>query len=555
MNETKQKELKEKLNGFKKLVKLSSRLLEEEIQFLNNLHPGYTLVQQARLFLVDRETPKCLNCDSPVKEIHREFCCYKCRSRWDSKNQNNTISVNVKNKYGVASTAHIPGTIEKGLETKIKKYGSVLSSSHRKKLSELAATNLNVIGRKTLKEKYGVENPGQLLDHREKCKKTLMKNYGVTSFNQSSEYLEKKNLDRLERWIKLVDDIEKVSVIEITDPDVKLSEKYVSPNKRLKLRCEDHGEFELPYETYKYRIANFGTPCSGCCGVTSMTSRSMAENEIFEYIRSLLPNNKIISNDRHLIHPNELDIYIPDRKLAIEYCGLFWHSELRKDKDYHRRKYLACLEQGVQLITIFEDEWIKQKEKVKSRIRYKLRLNDKKCYARKCSVGEIKYSEYKEFVDKNHIQGSLPASVYLGLKFQGELVSVMSFSKRKIHKTAKVSSEKNQFELLRFCSSANVIGGAGRLFAYFVKNYSPDKIISYSDLRWNDGKVYENIGMTYNGDTEVNYWYTDMTERKHRYGFRKKPHEPRNITEHELRNQEGWFKIWDCGNARYVWEK
>jgi len=131
----------------------------------------------------------------------------------------------------------------------------------------------------------------------------------------------------------------------------------------------------------------------------------------------------------------------------------------------------------------------------------------------------------------------------------------MTFSKPSLSK-GQSSYDEGIWELSRFCSKLNykVIGVASKLLSYFKKNYDWIQIFSYADRRWSTGNLYTQIGFKLVGNTKPNYWYfaNGSIERYHRFALRKKSDEPKDITEWELRKAQGWNRIWDCGNLKYV---
>lgn len=284
-------------------------------------------------------------------------------------------------------------------------------------------------------------------------------------------------------------------------------------------------------------------------------------------ICEFLDNNKItyIKNDRAIISPSEIDIYIPDKKLGIEINGNFWHSEkCGKDRKYHITKTNKCNELGIKLIHIFEDEILLKWEIVESRLKNELGLITNKIYARKCVIKEIDTHLKKQFNDANHIQGDTNSSINLGLFLEDKLVSVMTFGKeRKIY---KANTANDRYELIRFSNLLNtrVIGGFSKLLKYFVRNYNPKFIKTYADIRWSgenpDNTVYLKNGFRYMGNTVPNYWYmhkNNLLKRLHRYNFtkfsilKKHPELDKSKTEWELMLELGYNRIWDCGNMKF----
>lgn len=283
------------------------------------------------------------------------------------------------------------------------------------------------------------------------------------------------------------------------------------------------------------------------CRITPKHSRH--EIEILNYIRGQLPEIDIKCGTRNMIYPLELDIYIPNLNLAIEYCGLYWHSDQTgKTYDYHKKKYDLCKEKNIKLITIFEDEYLHKKEIVLSRINNFLGLSDR-IYARKCLIKEINAKDANEFLNENHIQGKGRSNIRLGLFYNNELISLMTFN------NSNISRKNMEWEINRFCSKLgyNVIGGANKLFKYFIENYTPKNVISYADLRWGDGKVYEKLGFKLEKITVPGYWYILGDKRIHRYSLKKNKFDNKNLTEVENRTKQGYSRIWDCGHNKWVW--
>jgi hypothetical protein len=255
----------------------------------------------------------------------------------------------------------------------------------------------------------------------------------------------------------------------------------------------------------------------------------------------------------------ELDLYIPNLRVAIEYNGLYWHSEKQgKNKDYHINKTKKCVEKNIHLIHIFSDEWNEKKEIIKGRILNLVNKNiNKKIFARKCEIINLTKEQKKDFLLKNHLQGNDKSSIMVGLKFEDKIVSVMTFGGLR-NSLGNKKKEDNTYELYRF-SSLNVIGGFSRLLKYFIKEYSPKKIITYADRNWSpDNKMcfYEKMGFNFIGETKPNYSYTKgYKKREHRFNYRKdvliKMGFDKNKSETEIMFQNGYDRIWDTGTLKF----
>ena len=337
---------------------------------------------------------------------------------------------------------------------------------------------------------------------------------------------------------------------EIEKENYKLITKhYQNSRKKLHLICPKGHDYYVSWSNWKH----YNSRCTEC----NKWGTSYQEKTLVSFIKTMCGD--IETHDRKLISPYELDIVIPDKKLAIEYCGLYWHSELMgKDKNYHLNKLEACESQGYRLITIFEDEFVNNKEIIFSMLTNIIGLNRSKIiYARKCMLKKISSADAKEFCINNHIQGYAISSIRLGAFYNDELVSVMTFSKPFLTKRHK-KSEIGIFELSRFCCKINtrVIGIFSKFIKYFERNYDYDEIFTYTDRRWYVGDVYKKVGFNFIRSTKPNYWYfKNNMIRMHRFGFRKTKDESKELSERQIRKSEGLNKIWDCGNLKYNLKK
>ena len=327
---------------------------------------------------------------------------------------------------------------------------------------------------------------------------------------------------------------------------------YKGIYKPVTITCPVHGDFE--------QIASYHLSGNGCqkCGITNSTG----EEEIFEFVKSVLPpQTKVNQRERAALPGQELDIYVPSKRLAIEFDGLYWHCEINKDdNNYHLKKTLACEEQGIRLIHIFEDEWMYKQEICKSRIISALGVVENKVPARKCTVQQIDAQTARHFIEQNHIQGyAVGGIINYGLFNNEELISVMSFSK--LRKNLGATKEDNVYELLRFCSKSNtaVTGGASKMFKSFIKEYSPSKVVSYCDRRWGNGGVYSKMGFKLDHISKPSYFYIVGRQRKNRFCYRKdilvsKYGCSKEETEHSFCLKNHWYRIYDCGTKVFYYE-
>lgn len=318
----------------------------------------------------------------------------------------------------------------------------------------------------------------------------------------------------------------------------------------IEIRCPIHGVFTQNINNHLQ-----GCGCPKCGNIIS-------EGE--EEISSFLQNEcecEIKTRVRNIISPYEIDIYLSQRNIGIEYDGLRWHNEEhRPDKNYHLVKTVKCKDCGIRLIHIFEDEWLFKKDIVKSRIMNILGMTKRKLFARKCEIREVENNMCSDFLNQNHIQGKCISKYRYGLYFNGELVSVMTFGL--MRKNVNGKQREGCFELLRFCNKLNttVVGGASKLLNHFINVVNPSEIVSYCDRRWSNGELYERLGFKHDHDSSPSYFYIIGNKRENRFAYRKdvlveKYGCPRDMSEHDFCQSKGWYRIYDCGTKVYIWKK
>lgn len=285
------------------------------------------------------------------------------------------------------------------------------------------------------------------------------------------------------------------------------------------------------------------------CGCSSGTS--FLEREVVSFIESLGVDFE--TGNRKLISPKEVDIYIPEFKLAIEFNGLHWHSDLvKQDKNYHYNKHKALKEQGIELIHIFEHQWVLNRVIIEDIIKKRLHIIGHKIYARECIVKKVSNEDSKIFLNNNHLQGSINSKVNLGLYYKEELISIMTFGASRFNKSYS-------WELHRFANKLGylVVGGASKLLKAFRAEFE-GSLLSYCDISLFSGKVYESLGFTLLHYSKPNYWYFKDIEVHSRVKFQK--HKLSKLltkfneekTEWQNMVDNGWNRYWDCGNAVYI---
>lgn len=500
--------------------------------------------------------------------IYSECCRTKGISNPDKRSNGTgekTRQKNLQKKYGegITNAAHIDGVIEKRSKTNDERYGGTGFGS-----DELATKTREVI-----MEKYGAEN---IMQTEEGKQHFIGSNNPMSKENPESESRRKSlsevikgqpsklrerdyedihgkekgdqlRTERSEHFRqKFMPDLNKA--LEFFELDL-LDSEYKGAHYKHKWKCK---KCSTEYEQIWNSIQQ-GYQCPKCFPRNVGDSKS--EREIRDFISTFGFEFKI--NIRNIIAPKELDIYFPDKKIAIEHNGIYRHSELNLSKSYHIKKTIACEKLGIRLIHIFEDEWVYKKEIVKERLKYILGCSTSiRINARDCIIKEISNSIKDDFLKKYHIQGTdIGSSIRLGAYHNDELVSIMTFSKLNISKGSQ--AKEGYWELSRFCSSYSYIvnGIAGKLLSHFKNNYSWIQILTYADRRWSSGNLYKKLGFEGGQQTSIDYWYSKGgLERISRFKMRKKVDEPKDIPEHILRAKEGYFRIYGCGNLRFTLE-
>lgn len=286
------------------------------------------------------------------------------------------------------------------------------------------------------------------------------------------------------------------------------------------------------------------------------TNKSAGEQQLKLFIAELLGDKEeIVYNSRSVIAGYELDIYLPQKGIAIEFNGIYWHSEsVRPNKNYHKEKWSAAKEKGVQLIQIWEDEWMFRQETVKSMLTHKLGLSElPTVYARKTLATAISYAEAVDFLNDYHIQGAASGSFYAALKTidGGDVVAVLVLK--------RTGGSEGVYSIERYATSQRVVGGFSKLLKYVEAVAEPSKIVTFSDNCISDGKLYLNTGFTKEADVRPDYKYTKNNMRYHKFGFRldKFRNDPNlkfeeGLTESELARLNNMHRIWDAGKVRWV---
>ena len=275
---------------------------------------------------------------------------------------------------------------------------------------------------------------------------------------------------------------------------------------------------------------------------------SKPELEIKEFIQTL--GFKCEHGNWSLLKGKQIDIYVPERRLAVEYNGCFFHSEGNGGEDYAKRRHVekteACESKGVHLLHIWEDEWQTDKTKVLNLIKRKLGVLHDKIFARNTNL--VIEPNAQKLYNAHHIQGHGAGSVVYGLEHKCELVAAMSFVRR-----------KDYWELNRYAAK-NVLGGFSKLLRAFQRlNPGWGRLISFGDrcVVYRHDNVYLKNGFVETAVNKPDYKYTSgKCDRIHKFNFRKQILSrryglPLSMTEHEMARELGYKRIYNSGLLKY----
>ena len=465
---------------------------------------------------------------------------YGTEHPFKSKDVQNKIKQTNLDRYGSENVYQSEIIKDKIKQTNLEKYGVEYIGSSKEIQNKRIKTNF---------ERYGDKNSEASLLIKEKRKETNLEKYGVESNLQLPDLINanksRRSLAAIKSYIDRGLSIELAkAILDSNEEILKVELTKIIENNNISTREEfsNFTGFYYTYGTYLIRKANLDY-------LFPVQYISRPESEVYEFVKSL--NLEVKQSDRTILSGKELDIYIPSKNLAIEFDGIYWHSvNFGLDKNYHLIKTAECEKQGIQLLHIFESEWedsIKQ-EIWKSIIKAKLGLFDRRIYARKCQIKVIDSKTTKLFLNNNHLQGHVNTKNYIGLFYNDELISVMSYGKSRF--------KDNETEIVRFATLLNtqVIGG----FSKLLSTLKTDNLISFADRRYSSSlnSVYSKFA----NKIEISgpaFWVYDEGVLKHRLGFQKHLLKNKLVNFDENKTAmnnilDNYLVIYDCGNLKYV---
>lgn len=555
--------------------------------------------------------------------LFRGYCSTECLNK---TKREKTVKTNIE-RYGAAVPSQNEEVKQKIRNTNMERYGvpSYLCAGHTRDLANAS-----------LREKYGVEsNISQSAEIQEKIRERAQREYGVDHPNQRPEVIQAHKdgmvakfgyespqqvpeiKQRTKETVKQIYGVENVMQSEEVKAKMIQRSREVSgvdwPSQRpelirqrteklrmnfaesiqdetirtnyLKFRADPKAYLESlqkkPTLTSLYKSLGYSDGTAVCSilidnGLQDLVDfrYSSMESEVCDFLKSLIPDVNIQMRNRRIIAPLELDIYLPNYKIAIECNPTYTHNSTVPpfgDRTkvlppyYHKEKSDLCKKRGIFLFHIFGYEWTYKQDVIKSMLSNLLGVTARKIYARDTYVSVVSYNEAVAFLNKNHRQGYMTSKIRLGLRVNDtdELVSLMTFNKPR-KGIGKTSDDGLEWELGRFCNvlNTNVVGGASKLFKHFIKNYEYSKIVSFSDIAHTKGNLYGVLGFTAVSESSPGYVWVHMFNDLYltrtacrKNNLRKLFNDPtidiENKTEAMIMAEHGFVQVFDCGVIRW----
>lgn len=480
----------------------------------------------------NKQKQSCLKKYGTVTPLLNDKCKEKTKKTCRQKFNNDSFAGSEQYKRRIKSPFSKEEVQQKIKETKTKRYGK----SYSKKIFELhrqKIQNLNI-------EKYGV--PYLLMNKQIylKTNEKMKQKYGVDNYLSTQQFQKIKYMrtwKRIQSWNDFV-----IPLFDFEDYDGKdIQYKWQC------VRCK--GQFHSKIYTTGLGKDRSVPRCQNCF---PLHKQSFAEKQLFDFIVSNY-DGEVLKNDKSLISPYQIDIYIPEKKLAIQFDGFYWHNTFHKDKDYHLMKTTLCERNNIRMIHVFQHQWQTKKDLVKSYLKSVFGVFRHEICASDCCVKEITEEQSSKFLQQNHLFGNKKSTIQFGLYFDQELVFVMTFCE-------KIFNKKRVYELVRFGSKIdyNVIGSMSFLFNHFVE-LKKCSIISYVDRRYVEDDIYKVLGFKRIKETKPECCFYKNAKSIERF-TRKELKEylqqnyDQNLTDEQNLLLNGYNMVYDCGEIVYLFE-
>lgn len=564
---------------------------KETLKKLTPYFPDQTVRPVERLYHIlynyyESHPVKCKICGihpteftNEIKKGYRQYCSTECRLA-DTYEINRKAQNTYFEKTGYENASQDPLIKQKKKETTIKNYGcehinysvEVVKKRQNKYLAKTGYLHpfqnpdVKNKSKQTYLKHTGFENPSlnpeviqkratnyqiktgfacslQNPDIQNKIHQTWLQKYGVDNPAKSPDIQQRMSQTQRSHFFSRLLNSERLK--SQYEPQFSIDDYVgVKENKKYSWKCLKCGTIFVD------DIDNGNLPrCTSCYPDIGV---SLIESEVADFCKKYY---NIETNNKSIITPYEIDIFIHELNLGIEFNGIYWHSELsgKKTKEYHQYKLFLALQNKNNLIQIFEDEWLYKQNIVKSILLNKFGKNQNKIFARKCQIFSVYPEDARQFYFNNHIQGFINGT-HLGLFYNGEIVSMITFGTPRFELS-------HETEIYRFCNKTNtsVIGGLSKLIKAMISVSNTKSIVTYADARYGLGLGYAKCGFKFQGTTDPGYYYVKIGTRqrisrnqfqKHMLKNKLKDFDP-TLTEWENMQMNRYDRIWDCGNFVY----
>jgi hypothetical protein len=500
------------LNDNKSGYKTTERFLKKKYNELFNDVNNYTnhipeisLKQRIWHYIYNvKDIPCCEYCEKELKfgrslkEGYGVYCSLTCTNKSEVHIENVKKTNNIK--YGGNAPIASKEIRDKTSKTNIDKYG----------VDNLFKDNQYIQNK--IFEKHGVNSMNKLPEVKQKTLNTNIERYGVSTplvLNRSRDKVHESKLNNF---------LNKYSEYNIINRN----------GYQLTIKCDTClSEYSTIVATFVHRTTNSVDPCLVCNPVN--TIRSIKEKQLSEFLSNL--GVIVENNNTKILGGQEIDIYLPEFNIGVEFNGLYFHSDVFRESDYHINKTKKCIENGVKLIHIFEDEWDDNQDIVKNDLIRLLGLNEYKIDIDNCEIKPINKKLKNKFLSENSFTPLKSTSIDIGVYYDNKIIGITSFNKK----------NDNSFEVVYYCELKNysINGGFETLLEYLIKTYTPSKINWVIDNRW--GGDIEKFGFKLVDDLSPNYFYLYKHKRYTRSEIKKIDKDLLDILP----------KIYDCGNLLY----
>lgn len=566
--------------------------LKEKLNFIDDL-PGEKKFGLYVHALMNDITcpPPCAHCGSPVGGVRKTnfntYCSTDCKNAATPKKIKKTMehryggmgagSKTIKQKvkdtcmerYGTESYIQTQEFRIKSHETLLKKYGvdhisksdDIKEKKRDNYIKGLDSESFEqyMWNSMTVEERWGTSNYHSTTEYKQRLKDSFLGKYGVSNPMKLDECKQKQRESMFTTygmWYTQTDEYKKK--MEGVNNSV---EKFVRPwfdrGSQQEDLIQNKEELERLYTLHGtiYNMAEVVDINPTSLGrilrfhnieINQHHRRSQLERDISMFISSIF-DGEVHHNDRSCGF--EIDLYIPSMDVAIEVNGLYWHSDVYKDKDYHKNKSEKMISLGLKHLHIWEDQWRDEnkREIIKNKIRHLLGVTCERVYARNTSVGIGDTRLVQEFYDQTHLQGRKKANVHLCLKNNNQIIAALSLSKKK----------EGEWYIERYSSKGSVVGGFTKLLSFFKKNYEWSSITTHASKDHSNGHLYRTSGFVCIDSTQPNYFYSKGLKRISRYQAMK--HKlpallekfDEALTEHQNMINHGFIRVYDSGSYKF----